>query len=488
MTGNIEEVIEHFEDKYLMKVPKVSFKENIPTSRLILYPNGDAEIEIKNNQMYKGVIAHEITHYRYWPYSIYLAIIAESYMKKVFGNKEDALYQIIGDMIINQEMARKGDYIKDLADFYNRGISKKVEPLDKVFLAFLSEKTGYDFGINKNNLNSLEKEKLEKLLEINWDLGKEKIKNALDILYKAGKILEDLVTEVPPEEEILMKINKDDIPKILKKIREDYPKYYDVVRENFEKKEDFKKSLMLDSYIKELEKYKIKIVGSTKMVKNGNKISGYKKWDGTEFDPIESLGFVPGEIKGDPIIVTTKIQKTSVHVRGKYVPDSVILLDTSGSMPSSFPAPQIISAMLIAKEYILNKREVSIATFGPETEVHPFSKYLIDVYSNIMKEHDGGTHLDIQKLKSLREKRGLDIYLITDSPEGGWDNLVETLDLLDYLNKNNGDYITIFWVNPEIPDIVKKYKNINSVLVKSMDDLVHLVINRRRRYWWTFHQ
>jgi len=486
----VDEVKEYFWEKYILQPPRTKLvPPDAKSPDFIEFSPGEYVIYTKG--LNKGVVAHEITHYRYWGYSFYDALIAEIFMGKHFKNKARTLLSYIDDIIANLEMARQGDYIDDLADYYHDDVksAEKISPINKVFLAFLTYKTGHDFGISPNELDKNLKKKIEELDKINWELDlNDRLGSAINILYNAGKILEDLVKE--PEDEDLhktkIKFDENEIPEIMDKVKRDYPNYSKIVEEYFNNKPELREQLDLWRYKNELSKYEIKIVGKHQFGKSGNIINGFKKWNGGEFDPINSLGVLPGELPGDPTVVEPMFKESLIYEKNEVdIPNAFIILDASSSMRGNFPMPQIVAAMLLAKEYLFNDRYVAVATFGSPgtTEVFDYSNNEMEVYRKLVRNPDGSTHLDLDKVENiLWKKKGVDTYLITDSPGGGWDNLVDTLSLLN-TQRSRGNEVWVFWVNPNgIPDIARSYKNINYVSIKNINDLVQLVINRERRF------
>jgi hypothetical protein len=190
-----------------------------------------------------------------------------------------------------------------------------------------------------------------------------------------------------------------------------------------------------------------------------------------DLDPFSSDGIIPG--------VTQKWLRKDAEVVTDYskIPDSLIIIDSSGSMPHpdqriSIP---VLGATVIANAYLDNDARVAVYNFSADNIIAGFSKSKLRLHRVIRTYQAGGTVFSTEDVHNLVKKQeSLDISIISDM------NIRNLDEFVSYIaNLPNVHRIHLFYTHSSrIQDIATKlyYKENVAVLpLKNEEDIRRIV-------------
>ncbi len=131
-----------------------------------------------------------------------------------------------------------------------------------------------------------------------------------------------------------------------------------------------------------------------------------------------------------PITVKWKKIEGEVHVTQEKVPDCMIMIDSSGSMPdpSKKLSYAVLGASCAADAYLREGASVSVYNFSDapagNRKLIIESRNRIEIYEALCTYFGGGTAIEINLLAKLLTDKHLDIFLITDMEITNLENLV----------------------------------------------------------------
>jgi hypothetical protein len=185
------------------------------------------------------------------------------------------------------------------------------------------------------------------------------------------------------------------------------------------------------------ERYTLKIRKLPLEESGGIYPKGYIPWEISDpiedIDPFTSYGIIaPG--------ITKKIERGSLKTFGRRekVPDLLLLLDDSSSMPN--PTKKISNAVLasfvVAKNYVRNGASIAPLRFSDRTTTSDWLKDEDQILEELIKFKDGDdTRVDIdvvEKVVGSKDKEKLDAIIITDGKLGSHRD-----EIVEYLSKFN---------------------------------------------------
>ncbi|MEM5828585.1 MAG: hypothetical protein QW197_03770 [Candidatus Aenigmatarchaeota archaeon] len=504
--------------------------KNIPTAqldlknfRIVLNPDFFERFDRKGK---KGLIAHEIGHYREVPFDL------KTYIEELFVASrhlpeapQEILYGVVdlfNDLVVNVRVSKT---IGEIADTYRQ--LEANNPIDRVFRVYYSEKTKKDFG--KYKLTREEKKLLKELKKIDpyaerEKLVREELPKFIKLLFQFyqesensyknfsyQKIEEIKLSKKELEEAIRSliregKINKKDIKNIprlfsrskkVKRSKDDSEDISDLVDELF-------LFANREYYKTQAEKYEIKVeplslINYEEDVNRKHYFGLYpiSKSDWSVSDPTSSIDFLASaSTSGLRIIpgLTKKREYENPEVPIKEEkriilstnPPLILILDSSYSMPNPIEetSPAVIAAYVVARKYLSKGVDVAVINFSSRTIVVDFTRDFSKVEEGILLYQGGNTYLDVNAIKELdRKKHGPylpDVVMITDVGLNERENLIETLEYLNSTGERRRVYI--FWIEgdnpPDMEELKRTYKRIQFFNVDDPSKLPKIVIKK----------
>jgi len=167
----------------------------------------------------------------------------------------------------------------------------------------------------------------------------------------------------------------------------------------------------------------------------------------------------------------------------KEVPDLVVIIDSSGSMPdavstTSYP---VLAAFVVARTYLIQGSQVAVVNFSSNVLVQEFTTDEVAVYKHLAAFQAGGTTFPTQVLEDVLKKarRPVDIVLISDmdiaNAQEAWEWLINHSVLHRLFIFLNGGH-------EKVKEIKKKLRG-KPVEIHPVDNdlsLVDLVLGRVR--------
>lgn len=160
-----------------------------------------------------------------------------------------------------------------------------------------------------------------------------------------------------------------------------------------------------------------------------------------EIDPFSAPGILPG--------ITKKWKRKEGEVTSDFedVPDSVIVIDNSGSMPDprgEISVP-ILGATAISNAYLDNGSKVAVYNFGGQDYLLNFTKDKRKVHEQLRVYTGGGTTFNSRFLENtLKENEGeFDISVVSDMDISNVDRFVDTMLAIQQMHR-----IHLFYTDP----------------------------------------
>ncbi len=200
-----------------------------------------------------------------------------------------------------------------------------------------------------------------------------------------------------------------------------------------------------------------------------------------ELDPFSSPGIMPG--------ITKKwIKREGETYRGYMrVPDSVICIDNSGSMPdpSHTISIAVLGATAISNAYLDNGSNVTVYNFGGGDSVFGPSTNKERIHSIIRGYTGSGTVFNpeyIMNMLNTREKE-FDVSIVSDMEISNIDTFVKTLQ-----NISNIHRVHLLYTNPEDIDVVRgierqlsSYKNVAFLQMYTKNDIYNITMGELKK-------
>ncbi|MDD5499290.1 MAG: hypothetical protein PHT91_00245 [Candidatus Nanoarchaeia archaeon] len=423
------------EVKGSLPLSKICFGENYSTAGI---NNKTWEIEINpsfiygllnkgldEEEAYKGILAHEIGHYKHHPFDLETNLMEIDSLEK---NKIPlGIKNFYDDFICNSRiiLERKDEF---LGKMYNSFESEGILRILNLFYNMLSEKYGTNAGFSKKECIPEEWILAEKLNQkINIKCKKELhpyfIKEFYEVFKEQeipDKSLQEIMKELKDShgekelKETIKELEKNG--KISKESSREYLRNIDGDFSNF------------DMHVWESEKYsisvqKLKRVGS----KFGVPFSPIKTSidDIANYDPFISLA---SGGKAMPGLSNNWMNKNTAFMEEcSALNDLILIIDSSGSMinPQKRISPAIVSAMTISNYYLVNNKKVGVVNFSSTNLVQDFSRNKSEIFSKLFEYQGGGTTLNIEDIALDFDSK--DVLMITDEEISNYDEAVNFL-------------------------------------------------------------
>lgn len=408
-------------------------------------PKADGE-PLTYNEIFSDVLGHELTHFMRYPGSV-LQILRQmkTANKLVDDNLANALRTAFVEAQTNIHMVKE---LENPITPENRRLVKPEDPLGNLMHGVYQEVWDIDIGIE---LNAEEKELVQQLSQLDY-LNQ---KRELNTLRKFITILKDYAHDNQPQDEPscgagdagmfsenelregLRQFSKQSSPgefeDLAKKLLDDLegddePSGHDH-RGSRAGVGPGTWSIAKNIYTALAASYNIPV--KTKPLHKNGSVYPYSHAEFTvsdnlfDLDPYSSNGILPGVSK------RWLRKEGETFTSGEAVPDSLIIIDNSGSMPnpdSGISVP-VLGGTVVANTYLENGAKVAIYNFGGSDHFSNFSKDKESVHRDARRYTGGGTTFNPHLLKSIVEQSNsnLDISVISDMEISNLDAFVGSL-------------------------------------------------------------
>lgn len=420
-------------------------------------------IEEFSHKALLGIFHHELNHWAKHPYDVKTIILEHYWLGEIPG--KDDIRNLYDDVIVNLDL------------IINRGLGQVAQAyrelpattkIDRVLRAFYYRVTGIDFGCPR--VEGKLEQRITRLRAIDFlDLSKVRLKSNI---RRFAKIIDDLLDERMELPFIFFSVadfGAENITRAMKAIAgEVVPQEYQrIAAEVLEDLENFaggppesqpgstgispgKKVLAQDLekpdigwYSSRASRYSISI---EPLIKKGSlypdQITDFELDDSIDtFNPIESYGkILPSLAKKHELAEFERYGEISV-------PDAVIIIDSSGSMPNpeEVVSYAVLGAFSIARNYLDIGARVGVINFSNVNLELGLTRNRQRVYEMLKLYQGHGTTLHIDDLHEyVSSIRGgaKDYILITDA---GIDNIRKVVDYFSEIKVR----LTIIWLRGE---------------------------------------
>ncbi|MEO0220174.1 MAG: hypothetical protein ABIL89_08580 [candidate division WOR-3 bacterium] len=439
---------------------------------------------ISYEDIFKGICRHEVGHYRFHPYDVFTWLLELHALKSYDGNKfggekAKAIVSCFDDVVDNMYL---------IINSKNHGLDKlykgicsvvKLNKLMKLLCAYYSETSGLDFGVSAKELDDDLKNRLEALKKIHF-LDRN---NLIINIKRFAMLIHDLINigDIRMYRDIdLDSFGEEEIEKGLREIAKrfspkDFEEIYKYVKKQGEN-ENISKKANVEYYKALAMQYPIKILGIP-LSSTESYPEQMKEWEmGNELRKINiyrSFGkILPG--------ITKQWVDSKYETYGdkKKIPDSIVILDSSGSMinPKEFISPAVVGAFSIALGYLLNNAKVDVINFSDSAIVKPYENNQ-SVLENLVTYQAGNTNPPYKELEELVKDNSKDVTVITDGFKGAsHENIERFMELLSKIGKKNRVSFVYIAGNKNEYEQLKKYDNILFHYVERNEDIASIIL------------
>ncbi len=172
----------------------------------------------------------------------------------------------------------------------------------------------------------------------------------------------------------------------------------------------------------------------------------------SELDPFSTPGILPG--------ITKKWQRKEGEVATDFesVPDSIITIDNSGSMPNpeeSISVP-VLGGTAISNAYLINDAKVAVYSFGGNDNLQNLTANREVIHRALRGYTGGGTRFNPHFLESVLKEhdREFDISVISDMAIGNLDSFIDTVLKIPKIHR-----IHLIYTNDEAMEYVNQLKS-----------------------------
>ncbi len=449
---------------------------------------GKGAVDDFSDEALLGILHHELNHWAKHPYDMKMIILEQAWLSE--APHKNILRNLYDDIVVNLDLViNKG--LEQVAQAY-----RELPPssrMDKLLRAFYSQLTELDFGAG--DIEPDLEEKLNLLLTIDFlDLSRIRIKNNIRRFAEVvGDLPGDEIT--PPftffnlgdfrAEEILTAmegIAREVTPReyegiaaeVLKEFKDsmlELPKRRPLRKGISRGRKDLLQELQkpdISWYRSRARRYSISIKS---LIKQGslypNQIIDFELDDSIEtFSPVESYGKVLPSL-------AKKHELEEFERYGElWVPDAVIIMDSSGSManPDELVSYAVLGAFAVARNYLDFGARVGVINFSNSNLTLLPTRDRHSIYEMLKTYQGHGTTLHIDDLAQYAA--GLpagtkDYILITDAG-------IENVDrVIDYF-RTVEDRLTVIWIRGE-GDFDEKFKENCERFIKQLPATVTFV-------------
>lgn len=468
------------------------------------------------DQLLYGLLSHEVNHYRHHPYdlaTLLLELHALSYLDggKMGGPKATQIRLHFDDLIDNSNLIVKGKS-DSIACVYSN-MDTPAGSILSLSLAYYRAISGDDhFDSNSTSVEGFA-ERLSKMVNIDFT-------NRSNIMAKVtayAKIVEDMLENggnggsgrqngtgkdeagskseggCSDEDDTGLGICKGidpkqfdekDLEKAMKEVAQKVsPKEFDKIKKYAESiishSDQNPKTASVEFYMALAERHGIKVEPTPIVSSNTTYPSGLREWE--IGSGVKGLNLFKS---GGRIItgLTKQWQSESMHTFGskKGLPDSVIIIDSSGSMtdPTTSISNAVIGAFSIALAYTRNGAKADVINFSDSSSVTEYKSEL-DALKALVEYRGKGTNPPVAKLLGLVADTKKDITVITDgfggAGQGSIDNFMKIINEIGKTNR-----VSYVYIGGDVSEIAAKYPHVQFHSVSTADDIGSIVLGDMR--------
>jgi hypothetical protein len=449
---------------------------------------------LSEKDAFQALCMHELGHYRYHPYDLATLLLELNSLKyndegKFGGPNANSIRLLYDDFCDNLWLLRM---IKEpkINLLYRTIDQDNKMPAIVIMRAYLQSVSGVDFGIEESKLSEEMQKKVAALRKIDFFSREANLEN----ISRFAKIMMDIAAE---EEEnlggcggidikdfaeqdveqamrkIVDQVTKDDWEGIKKWVDEQSGNIGTKLRTDREEK---KMKASVEYYKTKASLYPIRILGMRYVVEGTSKagIDNFNTGDRiSSLNPYRSFGiFIP-----DSGITKKNVYAPSKKfVPSKKVPDSIIVLDSSGSMPNPITenSNAVLGAFAVAMAYLKNKGNVDVINFSSAAKTVKY-RDSETVYRTLVDFLGGGTDPPVKELTDLLKENKKDITVITDGFAGADSSMVKQfMQLLDSAGQTHR--VSLVYIGKNPPEEFTSYRNIKFHVVTRETDIASIVI------------
>ena len=187
------------------------------------------------------------------------------------------------------------------------------------------------------------------------------------------------------------------------------------------------------------------------------------------------------------ITVKWKKREGEIHCYQEKVPDCMILIDSSGSMPnpSQKLSYAVLGASCAADAYLREGSRVSVYNFSDapagNKKLLLNSRNRMEIYEALCTYFGGGTAIEVRLLAEVINDKELDIFLITDMEITNLEHLIRLFTSLEKVR------VTAVYIGEKkgverFQQAARKMKNVSVYGIKEPKDIMKIVLGQIRKY------
>jgi len=421
---------------------------------------------MSEEEIIKGLLQHEyLGHKAQHPYDVKRGIVEAIALQEIGAKCIDFVRCRFNDIVANLKVWNTYGGEELLKLYKNSECSCKFDIVEKLLYQVI---LGDDLGVDKEDLYHYVEELKEKINFLSGTPVKSvrECRGQIKRFYRIIEpLLEEFEKERPPQlsgEQSVFELSEKTVEKAIRELiegREISPEQAKKFLKEYgegKQKQQREKSIgggpngefsnNPDIYANKViynilsENYRLKIKKLLLKKKGGLCPDGHASWEVSDpvedIDPFTSYGIIaPG--------ITKKIKRAPTEYFGEKekVPDLVLLLDDSGSMPNPVEdiSEAVLSSFVVAKNYVRNGGKVAPIRFSDRTTTSEFLGEEDKILEELLKFRGGGdTRVELDKVEEVvkdKRKEELDTIIITDGLIGNRDEVV------DYLSQFNRSFM-----------------------------------------------
>ncbi len=442
----------------------------------------------EDDHVHRLVQMHEVGHYRYHPYDAVTVLREINALMSFEGGSldKDAAngIRLLFDDVVDNSFLILNNKGEEISELYARMVQGK--PPGKALsltLAYYSAISGLDFGVGKEDLDPGLAGKLDLMQRIDFlDRG-----NVESNITRFARIITDINEEQGGGGGAgesgcggvsIESFGKDEVEKALKRLaRELTPEEFRKLSEAVGASVTDDVSASVEHYKSIASQYPLKVLGAPIARADGLYPERMTEWqvgdDFRKINPYRSFGIIaPGITK------RWVYSPGEAHGEQERVPDSIIILDSSGSQvnPVTQTSTAVVGAFAVAMAYLRNGATVDVINFSEKSSVKTYSRDDL-VYRELVRYFGEGTQPPVRQLAGLVRDGSKDVTVITDGFAGARSDVEEFMRLLDEIGRTN----RVSFINMgAIPENVGGYGNVTYHEVSRNEDIGAIIIGDLR--------
>ncbi len=188
-----------------------------------------------------------------------------------------------------------------------------------------------------------------------------------------------------------------------------------------------------------------------------------------------------------PLTVKWKKKEGEIYSSRERIPDCMVLIDSSGSMPepSRVLSYAVLGACCAADAYLREDASVSVYNFSDapagNRKLVIDSRNRMEIYEAICTYFGGGTAIEIDVLEKVIKKKKLDIFLITDMEITNLEKLIKLFGTLRDIR------VTAVYIGNKkgvgrFRKAAASMKHVSIYGIEKPRDIMHIVLGQLKEY------